>query len=101
MVAPAVPQFNIHIWGPTADQFDPDRYDDLPEAANDPYVSLAFSAGPRVCIGKSLAILEFKAILTELVRNFKFENMGLVEPQKSGPSLRPRGGMPLKISVVS
>ncbi|KIW90897.1 uncharacterized protein Z519_08680 [Cladophialophora bantiana CBS 173.52] len=101
MIAPAAPQYNTHIWGPNAEQFDPDRYDHLPEPANDPYVSLAFSAGPRVCIGKSFATLEFKAILTELIRNFSFENTGLVEPQKSGPSLRPLNGMRLKVRLVS
>ncbi|OQV00112.1 hypothetical protein CLAIMM_05650 [Cladophialophora immunda] len=101
MIAPAAPQYNTHIWGPTAEQFDPDRWDRLPEPANDPYVSLAFSAGPRVCIGKSFAILEFKAIIAELIRNFSFENTGLVEPQKSGPSLRPLNGMRLKVRSVS
>lgn len=99
-IAPAAPQFNHHIWGPTADQFDPDRYDNLPVAAQDPYVSEAFSAGPRVCIGKSFALLEFKTIICELLRNFEFENTGPVEPQKSGPSLRPSTGMRLKVRAV-
>jgi len=100
MIAPAAPQFNTHIWGPTADQFDPDRYDNLPEEAQDPYVSQSFSTGPRVCIGKSFALLEFKAILTELVRKFEFETTGPVEPQKGGPSLRPLRGMRLRVTPV-
>lgn len=99
-IAPAAPQFNERVWGPTADQFDPDRFDDLPEAANDPYASQAFSTGPRICIGKSFALLEFKVILVELVRAFSFENTGLVVPQKGGPSLRPLNGMHLKVSAV-
>ncbi|KAH7068616.1 cytochrome P450 [Paraphoma chrysanthemicola] len=101
MLAPAAPNFNPHIWGPTADQFDPDRYDDLPELAKDAYASASFSNGPRVCIGKQFALLEFKVILVELVRNFEFENTGPVEPQKSGPSLRPLGGMKLKVRTAS
>jgi cytochrome P450 len=100
MIAPAAPQFNEHIWGPTADQFDPDRYDALPDAATDPYASQAFSTGPRVCIGKSFALLEFKALIVELIQHFAFENTGLVEPQKSGPSLRPLNGMNLRVKVV-
>ena len=100
MVAPAAPHFNPHIWGSSADEFDPDRWDKLPEKARDPYASAAFSNGPRVCIGKQFALLEFKTILTDLVRNFEFENIGPVEPQKSGPSLRPLGGMRLKVKRV-
>ncbi|KAH7020347.1 cytochrome P450 [Ilyonectria destructans] len=100
MIAPAAPQFNPEIWGPTADQFDPDRWDNLPEPARDPYASLAFSNGPRICIGKQFALQEMKAILVELIRKFKFANTGPVEPQKSGPSLRPLNGMRLEVSLV-
>ncbi|KAF4950241.1 hypothetical protein FGADI_8329 [Fusarium gaditjirri] len=101
VVAPAAPHFNPTIWGDTADKFDPDRWDDLPEAARDPYAFQAFSTGPRICIGKSFALLEFKAVMTELIRNFKFENTGPVEPRRSGPSLRPLNGMRLKIMRVT
>lgn len=100
-IAPAAPQFNPNIWGPTADQFDPDRFDNLPPPAQDPYVSEAFSTGPRVCIGKSFALLEFKTIMCELIRKFEFENTGPVEPQKSGPSLRPLNGMKIKVRAVT
>ncbi|KAM5383714.1 hypothetical protein ACJZ2D_001703 [Fusarium nematophilum] len=100
MIAPAAPQFNPEIWGLTADEFSPDRWDKLPVPAKDPYVSLAFSNGPRVCIGKQFAIMEMKAIMAELIRNFEFENTGPVEPQKSGPSLRPLNGMRLRVSPV-
>ncbi|RSM11440.1 hypothetical protein CEP52_003064 [Fusarium oligoseptatum] len=100
MVAPAAPQFNPLIWGSTADEFNPDRWDKLSVQAKDPYVSLAFSNGPRVCIGKQFALLEMKVIMAELIRNFAFQNTGPVEPQKSGPSLRPLNGMTLRVSVV-
>ncbi|OQU95832.1 hypothetical protein CLAIMM_01999 [Cladophialophora immunda] len=99
-IAPATIQFNPLIWGPRAEDFDPDRFDNLPEAARDPFVLEAFSAGPRVCIGKSFALLEFKTILCELVRRFEFENTGPAEPQKSGPSLRPLCGMTMKVRAV-
>ncbi|KAF4448364.1 cytochrome P450 [Fusarium albosuccineum] len=98
--APAAPQFNPLIWGPTADEFNPDRWDSLPSPARDPHVSLAFSSGPRVCIGKQFALLEMKVIMVELIRNFEFENTGPVEPQKSGPSLRPINGMRLNVSAM-
>ncbi|KAJ3540627.1 hypothetical protein NM208_g2693 [Fusarium decemcellulare] len=100
MIAPAAPHFNPLIWGSTADEFNPDRWDSLPSPARDPHVSLAFSSGPRVCIGKQFALLEMKVIMAELIRNFEFENTGHVEAQKSGPSLRPINGMRLNISAV-
>ncbi|KAG8162855.1 hypothetical protein KVR01_007333 [Diaporthe batatas] len=100
MIAPAAPHFNPRIWGPAAEEFDPDRWDNLPQTAQDPYAQVAFSNGPRVCIGRAFALLEFKAILTELIRNFAFENTGPVEPQKSGPSLRPLHGMNLRVTPV-
>ena len=101
VIAPAAPQFNPTIWGDTADEFDPDRWDNLPKPAQDPYVFQAFNTGPRICIGKSFALLEFKVVMAELVRNFVFENTGPVEPQRSGPSLRPLHGMKLKITRVN
>ncbi|KAH7110702.1 cytochrome P450 3A5 [Dactylonectria macrodidyma] len=100
MIAPAAAQFNPLLWGSTADTFNPDRWDNLPEPAKDPYISLAFSNGPRVCIGKHIALLEMKVIMAELISNFEFENTGPVKPQKSGPSLRPLNGMRLRVSAV-
>ncbi|KAH8808645.1 cytochrome P450 3A5 [Xylogone sp. PMI_703] len=91
---------NPTIWGPTADEFDPDRWDNLPKPAQDPYASEAFLNGPRVCIGKSFATLEWKAIMVELIRNFAFENTGIVDVQKAGVTLKPLGGMHLKIKPV-
>lgn len=34
---------------------------------------MTFSEGPRTCLGRGIALAEFKAILTVLVRNFVFE----------------------------
>lgn len=49
------------IWGPTALNFDPDRWDNLPKSAtesNFPNGHLSFLAGARTCVGFRLAILE-------------------------------------------
>jgi len=101
IIVPAVPHHNPHIWGPTADAFDPDRWDNLPKEALDPYAFQSLIAGPRVCIGKSFAMLEFKAILVELIRKFDFEKtLGNVKPL-NGLTLRPLGGLKLRIRTTS
>ncbi len=51
------------------DLFNPDRWDS-PQSQN---AFLPFGDGPHNCIGRKLAELEFKLILMQLVRNYKFE----------------------------
>jgi cytochrome P450 len=70
MIVPAVTYYTELIWGPTASRFDPDRYNNLPKAVQDPYISQVFLVGPRICIGKAFALLEFKTIMVELIKNF-------------------------------
>jgi cytochrome P450 len=94
IIIPTLPQFSTQVWGSTADQFDPDRFDDLPDTAIDPYAFQAFLSGPRICIGKAFALLEFKIILIELIRSFEFRaTAAKVEIQKGGLSRRPVGGL--------
>ncbi|GAB0086091.1 hypothetical protein DMENIID0001_000810 [Sergentomyia squamirostris] len=59
-------------WGPTADQFDPNRF--LPENITKVhrYAYIPFSTGPRNCIGIKYANIFLKTILIHLVSNFKF-----------------------------
>ncbi|KAK9463616.1 cytochrome P450 [Lipomyces oligophaga] len=59
------------IWGPDADQFNPDRWNNLPETAVTPYAFETFLQGPRGCIGRRFAETEFKIILIGLVGIFE------------------------------
>ncbi|KAK7007808.1 cytochrome P450 [Favolaschia claudopus] len=65
------------VWGEDADEFKPERWDNLPAAVSGvPGVwgnILTFFAGPHNCIGFRFSIAETKAILFVLLRAFEFE----------------------------
>lgn len=97
---PSVISFNPTIWGEDAEEFDPDRWDRLSGQAADPYAWAAFGHGPRSCIGKAMALLNFKTIVIELVTSFDFEvvNKGKVEVVNPAGQLRPAGGMWMNVT---
>jgi len=88
------------LWGPTADQFDPDRWKSPPESN---YAYEVFLNGPRGCIGRRFAESEFKTILALLVYNFEFheEYAGKTYEIKNSITSRPKGGMQLRVSRVT
>ncbi|KAG2364263.1 cytochrome P450 [Suillus spraguei] len=67
------------IWGPDAKEFKPDRWlteDGITGKAKEVQGHrhlLTFSDGPRACLGKDFAIVEFKTVLLVLVKSFVFE----------------------------
>ena len=102
------------IWGPTAQQFDPERWydDNLPDSARNngfPLHLMTFISGPRGCIGNRFAIAEFKALLCSLIGRFNFEQVeGWEVEQKQAVTVRPRikgmekdgQQMPLRVSRI-
>jgi cytochrome P450 len=59
------------IWGESAPEFKADRFygEDEPSAFKYP----VFNAGPRLCLGKHLAMNQMKYLMSLLVTNFTFE----------------------------
>ncbi|KAJ7132855.1 cytochrome P450 [Mycena crocata] len=74
----SVEAFNLdkRVWGDDAWEFNPDRWDNLPEAAQrHPWhfsSILSFSAGPRACPGLRFALIEIKTLYYILLTNFVF-----------------------------
>ncbi|KAJ7779335.1 cytochrome P450 [Mycena maculata] len=65
------------IWGPDAQEFKPERWECIPEAAkNIPSAwgnLLTFLAGPRNCIASRFSVVEMKSLLFTLVRAFEID----------------------------
>ncbi|CAI5740350.1 unnamed protein product [Peronospora destructor] len=63
------------VWGPDAAEFKPERFVDAQtgKLLHTPSAKFnAFSGGQRVCIGKALAMLEMKMVITILIGRFHF-----------------------------
>jgi cytochrome P450 len=96
-----IPIFAVHrhrkLWE-DPDRFDPERFSPENEARLARTQFMPFGFGPRTCIGSTFAMMEATALLAVLVRGARFEWDGVHAPEPiSRVTLRPRGGMPLKV----
>jgi cytochrome P450 len=80
-----------------AERFDPGRF--LPERrAEVPRGAyLPFGAGPRLCIGREAALVEGTLLLAALARAWDLEAVRTRVPVDALVTLRPRGGLPLRL----
>ena len=67
-----------------------------------------FSEGPRICVGMKLALFEYKAILTTLIRSFQFHDTGVAISMRHFIALSPRVkgrehegfNLPVKLTLI-
>ncbi|KAF9643946.1 cytochrome P450 [Thelephora ganbajun] len=76
------------LWGPDAEEFDPDRF--LDERVKkylvpNPFIFLPFNAGPRICLGQQFAYNEMSTIIARLVQAFKEISLDM----NSNPEAKP------------
>jgi len=76
------------LWGPDAEEFDPDRF--LDERMKkyfvpNPFIFLPFNAGPRICLGQQFAYNETSVVIARLIQTFK----GISLDMDSNPEAKP------------
>jgi cytochrome P450 len=85
---------------PEPTRFDPERF--LPE--NEKRLAkqafLPFGAGPRICIGNHFALLEGQLAIATLAQRVRLDLPAGAPPVDMEPliTLRPKGGMPMRVS---
>ncbi|MFD2762703.1 cytochrome P450 [Micromonospora eburnea] len=83
------------------ERFDPDRFDPARARDRPRYAYIPFGAGPRVCVGSNLGLMEAVFVLAMIAREFRLSiprgHRVMPEPMLS---LRIRGGLPMLVRTV-
>ena len=83
---------------PDPDQFRPERFATSTAVTTHRYAYIPFGAGPRVCVGSHLGMMEATLIAAMVARDFRFELAAGARPQPEAMlSLRVRGGLPVRV----
>jgi cytochrome P450 len=62
------------------------------------YAYIPFGAGPRVCVGSHLGLMEATLVAAMVARWFRFELAGEADPEPEAMlSLRVRAGLPMRV----
>ncbi|KAF8175771.1 cytochrome P450 [Pholiota molesta] len=90
------------VWGDDAEEFKPARWLNLPPKYSATTSTLSFIVGPHACIGKTMSIVEMKAVLGALISNFEFEPAyeGQVPQPTAAVTMKPKDNMPLRVRRV-
>jgi cytochrome P450 len=80
------------------DRFDPDRFAPERSADRPRFAYFPFGAGPRHCIGKHLAMLEARVILSTVARRYRLEYLGDPDFERQPTlTMHPADGMNVRV----
>ena len=89
------------IWGPDAEEFRPSRWLNM-ESQPNPSKYSVFHAGPRTCLGKTMAEIEGVYVLTSILNKF---NVTVIDPENvtyaRSVTLPMVNGLPVKVTKRS
>jgi cytochrome P450 len=81
------------------DRFDPERFSPEDKKDRHRYAWSPFGAGPHLCIGNNFALLEGTLLLVMMARHLAFEPAApLPRPPALAVTLKPRGGLPVRVT---
>ncbi|KAI9694401.1 MAG: hypothetical protein M1822_000017 [Bathelium mastoideum] len=73
----SVPAYTIHhskeIWGADANEFRPERWEEVRLTDKQKTAFIPFSYGPRACVGRNVAEMELALIVSTVFRRYEFE----------------------------
>ena len=93
LISPYVTHRHPGFWV-TPERFDPERFTEEAVAKRHRFAYLPFGAGPRVCIGKSLALLEMHVVLVSIAQAYELKRLPDRPVQPAlGATLHPRDGL--------
>ncbi|PYI12623.1 cytochrome P450 [Aspergillus sclerotiicarbonarius CBS 121057] len=104
MLVPRATNRDSKLWGPDAQEFNPDRW--MTPDARSNYATMTFLHGPRSCIGRSFAKAEFAVLLAALVGRFEFQlkDEQLLDERKikvaRAVTARPANGLLVKVTPL-
>jgi len=68
-ISPYVTQRMTEYWGDDANEFRPDRWENLVLSGVDKYKFLPFQRGPRICLGMNMAYEEAKTVVSVILKS--------------------------------
>ncbi|KAM0825715.1 hypothetical protein ACQ4PT_069368 [Festuca glaucescens] len=90
------------IWGEDAYEFKPTRFENgMLRAAKHPNAFMAFSTGPRACIGQNFTMIQAKVVLAMILQRFSISlSPKYVHAPKDVFMLQPRSGLPVVLKTL-
>jgi len=103
--APYVMARDKELWGPDASEWKPSRWleGELAKKEPSPFVYSMFQAGPRICLGKDLALLEAKSCVAMLMMSgvrLRPWPGAKIPTVKMGMTLAAGEGIPMHVEFV-